>query len=216
MPSLFDDFTVDTQTRRLLRAHTEVHVSPKAFQLLTLLIENQSRAMSKAELHEQLWPSTYVQETNLAGLVAELRQALSDSADSPRYIRTVHRLGYWFIGNARSAGVESTPAKPHTRYWLVWETRQIALDEGENILGRAPGAGIWIDAQGVSRHHARIHLGPSGAVVEDLGSKNGTFVGGARVTSSQPLADGDQIKLGSVLITFRIPPPPDATDTASS
>jgi DNA-binding winged helix-turn-helix (wHTH) protein len=225
----FGDFTLDARTRRLLRAgsmepdargsgpgrDTEIHLSPKAFDLLTLLIENRARAMSKPELHEKLWPSTYVLETNLAGLVAEIRRALDDSADRPRYIRTVQRFGYWFIGDAAS-GEQETDVKPPARYWLVWETRQIALLESENILGRAPDAEIWIDAPGVSRQHARIRLHESGAAVEDLGSKNGTYVRGQRITAPLLLNDGDQIRLGSVVITFRIPPPAGSTQTTSS
>ena len=192
---------------------TEVHLSPKAFDLLMLLVENRSRAMSKAELHDKLWPSTFVQETNLAGLVAEIRRALDDAAEQPRYLRTVHRFGYWFIGDVRETGPQEGTMKPGVKYWLVWEKRQIALSEGENILGRAPDASVWIDAPGVSRHHAKIVLEPSGAAVEDLGSKNGTYVGGRRITSSLALSDGDRIRLGSVVITFRIPPPAGSTET---
>ena len=226
----FDDFTIDSRTRRLLRVPaasttrggdlapgsndvTEVHLSPKAFDLLMLLVENRSRAMSKAELHDKLWPSTFVQETNLAGLVAEIRRALDDAAEQPRYLRTVHRFGYWFIGDVRETGPQEGTMKPGVKYWLVWEKRQIALSEGENILGRAPDASVWIDAPGVSRHHAKIVLEPSGAAVEDLGSKNGTYVGGRRITSSLALSDGDRIRLGSVVITFRIPPPAGSTET---
>ncbi len=212
----FDEFTLDSQTRRLLRHDTEVHVSPKAFDLLRVLVENRSRAVSKADLHERLWPSTYVLETNLAGLIAELRRALNDSADRPRYIRTVQRFGYWFIGNAHELSDREDAVKPPVKYWLVWETRQIALSDGENILGRAPDAEIWIDAPGVSRHHARIRLQESGAAVEDLGSKNGTYVRGQRITAPLLLNDGDQIRLGSVVVTFRIPPPAGSTQTTSS
>ncbi len=226
----FDDFTLDSRTRRLLRVpaaikarggdasprpEEEVHLSPKAFDLLMLLVENHARAMSKAELHEKLWPSTFVQETNLAGLVAEVRRALDDSAGEPRYLRTVHRFGYWFVGQVRESGPREDAVKPRVRYWLVWESRQIALSEGENILGRAPDAGIWIDAPGVSRHHARIVLEPSGAALEDLGSKNGTYVGGRRITSTSALSDGDRIRLGSVVVTFRIPPPVGSTETGN-
>ena len=211
----FDEFTLDTRTRRLLQEEREVHLSPKAFDLLILLVENQARAMSKGELHEKLWPSTYVLETNLAGLIVELRRALDDSAERPRYIRTVQRFGYWFVGGARSSPAPNDSRLPATRYWLVWETRQIALNEGENILGRAPDASVWIDAPGVSRHHARIVLAGSDAAVEDLGSKNGTYLRGERLTSSAPLADGDQIRLGSVVITFRVPPPAGSTETES-
>ena len=211
----FDDFTLDTGTRRLLRGETELHVSPKAFDLLTLLVENRSRAMSKGELHEKLWPATYVLETNLAGLVAELRRALDDSAAEPRYIRTMQRFGYWFIGGA-DADLDrqsESPVKGQSRYWLVWESRQIPLVHGENIIGRAPDAGIWIDAPGVSRHHARILLDGATAVLDDLGSKNGTFVRGRQITAPAPLSDGDQIRLGSIVVTFRIPPPAGSTET---
>ena len=211
----FDEFTLDSRTRRLLRGEEEVHLSPKAFDLLLHLVENHTRAMSKAELHERLWPSTYVLETNLAGLVAEIRRALDDSADQPRYIRTMQRFGYWFIGRPDAPATQDATVRRSAKYWLVWETRQIALAEGENILGRGADAGIWIDAPGVSRHHARIRLEGSSAAVEDLGSKNGTYVRGQRITSPSTLADGDQIRLGSVVITFRIPPPAGSTETES-
>lgn len=218
MTYTFDDFLLDMQTRRLLRRNEEIHLSPKAFDLLTVLIENQSRAMSKAELQEKLWPSTYVLETNLAGVVAELRRALDDSAEQPRYIRTMPRFGYWFVGNAHGSSnlSEDLNMRPRIRYWLVWDTRQIPLSDGENIVGRGADAGVWIDAPGVSRHHARILLGDAGAVVEDLGSKNGTYLRGERITATAPLHDGDQIRLGSVVITFRIPPPAGSTETARS
>lgn len=208
----FDEFTLDSSTRQLLRNGTEVRLSPKAFELLSLLVENRSRAVPKGELQQSLWPSTFVQETNVASLVAEIRRALDDPADDPRYIRTVHRYGYWFIGSPREDAAADV-GEHAVRYWLVWEKRQIALHEGENILGRAPDAAVWIDAPGVSRHHARVRLEGSAATLEDLGSKNGTYLGGTRVTSPVTLADGDQIRLGSIVVTFRIPPPAVTTET---
>lgn len=208
----FDDFTLDTRTRRLMEGGSEVHISPKAFELLALLVENRVRAMSKTELYTKIWPDTFVTEANLAGLIAELRRALRDSADEPRYIRTVHRFGYWFTAEARAAGDEDG-ARPPVRYWVVWDVRRIALGDGENIVGRAPDASVWIDAPGVSRHHARILVADGEVILEDLGSKNGTYVQGRRVTAPAPLADGDQIRLGPVVITFRIPAPPGSTDT---
>jgi pSer/pThr/pTyr-binding forkhead associated (FHA) protein len=104
-------------------------------------------------------------------------------------------------------------ADPDIRYWLVWEARQIALGAGDNVVGRAPDATIWIDALGVSRRHARIRIAEATAILEDLGSKNGTFVGGQRVTTPRLLADGDQIRLGSIVMTFRIPPPAGSTQS---
>jgi DNA-binding winged helix-turn-helix (wHTH) protein len=210
----FEPFVLDSGTRRLLREGQEVHLSPKAFDLLLLLVENRAQAMSKATLHERLWPATYVTETNLAGLVAELRRALDDSPESPRYIRTMHRFGYWFTGDVeQDSGRDTLSTTAAIRYWLVWETRQIPLAEGDNIVGRAQDAEVWIDAPGVSRHHARVRLEGGRVTIEDLGSKNGTYLRGKRVTEPSSVADGDQIQIGPVVITFRVPPSPGSTDT---
>jgi DNA-binding winged helix-turn-helix (wHTH) protein len=210
----FGEFAVDVRTRRVLRNQEELHLSPKAFELLVNLIENRAQALSKVELQQKLWPSTYVLETNLAGLVAEIRHVLGDPADDPQYIRTMHRFGYWFIGTVSEEGAQVRELPGHARYWVLWETRQIPLNAGDNILGRAPDAAVWIDAPGVSRHHARISLEGDQATIEDLGSKNGTYLAGQLVTAPAALGDGDQIRLGSVVVTFRIPPPAGSTETA--
>ncbi len=210
----FGDFTLDLNTRRLLRKNQEVHLSPKAFDLLQLLVESASRALAKNDLHEKLWPETHVEDTNLASLVAEIRRALGDAADAPIYVRTMHRFGYWFIAPVEQIEEQEDVApSPRVRYWLLWETRQIPLSAGENIIGRAPDAGVWLDAPGVSRHHARIRVDGNDAIVEDLGSKNGTYIGGRQVSAPSPLADGDQIRIGSIVVTFRIPPPASTTET---
>ena len=215
----FDQFVVDLDTRRLLRDGEEVHLSPKAFDLLRLLIDGRARALARSDLHDQLWPETHVEDTNLAGLVVELRRALGDSPETPRYIRTMHRFGYWFIGDVSEGPRPAMPpasdaaVKPPIRYWLIWETRQIPLFDGDNIIGRAPDAAVWLEAPGVSRHHARIRLEGEQATIEDLGSKNGTYLGGERLTAPMPLADGDQIRVSSVVMSFRIPPPAASTDT---
>jgi DNA-binding winged helix-turn-helix (wHTH) protein len=208
----FDRFALDADTRRLLREEQEVHLSPKALHLLLILVENRNRAVSRADLQKQLWPTTFVLDTNLASLVKEIRRALDDTAETPRFVRTVHRFGYWFIGEVQdhTAGLRAAPS---VRYWLIWASRQIAIDSGEHILGRAPDASVWIDAPGVSRQHARIVVAGQDATVEDLDSKNGTFVGDEAVTSPRRLIDGDQIRLGPVVITFRIPPVAEPTDT---
>ena len=211
----FDRFTLDGDTRRLLHDREEVHLSPKALHLLLLLVENRHRAMSRAELQKELWPATFVLDTNLASLIKEIRRGLNDTADTPKFVRTVHRFGYWFIGEVP----ETAPAQSadvRVRYWLIWSSRQIPVGEGEHILGRAPDASVWIDAPGISRHHARLVLAGQQAMLEDLGSKNGTYIGEERVTSPRRLDDGDQIRLGPVVITFRIPPVVGSTDTVPS
>ena len=207
----FDRFTLDGETRRLLCGRDEVHLSPKALQLLLVLVQNRHRAVSRAELQKELWPSTFVLDTNLASLVKEIRRALGDTPDTPRFVRTAHRFGYWFVADVRDTA--PSDAGGTTRYWLIWESRQIPLTTGEHIVGRAPDASVWIDAAGISRHHARLLLNGEQAILEDLGSKNGTYLGEERVTAARVLTDGDQIRLGPVVITFRIPPPVGSTDT---
>ena len=209
----FGDFILDVPTRQLRDQTGEIRLSPKAFDLLHALVRNGARAMARAELHELLWPSTFVLETNLASLIAEIRRALGDSANTPRYIRTMHRFGYWFIGDVDES--QATEAQAETvNYWVMWNERQVRLFEGNNVLGRAPDAAVWIDAPGVSRHHARIVVAGTTATLEDLDSKNGTFVRDRRVGAPFTLCDGDQIRLGSVVITFRIPPMAGSTVTA--
>ena len=211
----FGPFSLDSATRQLLRGGREVSLSPKAFQLLLFLVVNRERAVSRQELHQTLWPSTFVLDTNIASLVAEIRRALDDSAATPQFIRTMHRFGYRFIAHVDEPAVTAVHTPPAAGYYLVWDLRQVPLADGYNVLGRGGDASIWIDAPGVSRHHARILIRGGEATVEDLGSKNGTYVAGTAVTAPRHLDDGDQIRVGSVVVTFRIPKSSVATETAS-
>jgi DNA-binding winged helix-turn-helix (wHTH) protein len=211
----FASFSLDAATRQLLRDGQEVPLSPKAFQLLLLLVANRDRAVPKPELHENLWPSTFVVDTNLASLIAEIRRALDDDAARPRFVRTIHRYGYRFVGQVDESGPVATDVPAAAKYWLAWELGQAPLAEGGNVIGRGTDTSIWIDVPGVSRHHARIVIRGDEAIIEDLGSKNGTFVAGERVTAPRRLDDGDQIRLGSVVVRFRIPGLSAGTETAS-
>jgi DNA-binding winged helix-turn-helix (wHTH) protein len=211
----FGPFALDAATRQLLADGREVALSPKAFQLLLVLVTNGGRAMSKQELVQTLWPSTFVLETNLASLIAEIRRALDDDAAKPRFVRTIHRFGYRFVGQIDESAPGLLESATGAKYWLVWDLRQVPLAEGVNVIGRGTDASIWIDAPGVSRHHARITIARDVATIEDLGSKNGTYVAGAAVTTPRPLDDGEQIRLGSVVVKFRIPRFSPATETES-
>lgn len=211
----FGRFVLDSDTRQLLQDDEEIHLAPKAFELLLLLLVNRPRALSKAELLERLWPSTFVEETNLAGLVAEIRRALRDSATRPVYLRTVYRFGYRFVGDVVESGAPVPVGLVGPRSYLIFENRRIALLEGANTIGRAPDATIQCDVRGVSRHHARIVVSGGHATLEDLGSKNGTYVRHERITSAG-LADGDRIQLGTATLTFRVDPPLDPTDTVAT
>jgi DNA-binding winged helix-turn-helix (wHTH) protein len=208
----FAGFSVDTDTRLLLAGGTEVHLSPKAFALLLTLIEHRSRVVSKSELQERIWPATFVGEESLPTLVAEVRRALGDSAQDSHFIRTVHRVGYRFVGAIED---EAPPRREGgaARMYLITADRQFALAEGATIIGRGHDAGVRIDSGGVSRHHARIVVQADAARLEDLRSKNGTFLDGKAVNGSCVLKDGNEIRVGPVALTFRIAPPTRATET---
>lgn len=112
----FGSYCLDTATRQLLRGMDEVPLSPKAVDLLQFLIDNRPRALSKAELHDHLWPSTFVTDAALTVLAAELRDALHDRPEAPRFIRTVRRFGYAFCGEI---GAVEPPAASRT-CWIIW------------------------------------------------------------------------------------------------
>ena len=196
--------TLDTEARQVRGATGPVALSPKAFDLLVHLIEQRPRALSKDELHEWLWPGVFVSETNLAGLIAEIRRALGDDARAPRFVRTVHRFGYAFSGTVKNADDAHSLTAHRKDCWLTRGKRRIALVEGENILGRElDPAGR--DATTMSRRHARILVEGATVYLEDLGSKNGTFLRGRRLEATARLVDGDTFELGSVSLVFRSP-----------
>lgn len=211
------DLTFDPDTRQLLRGGEAIHLSPKAFELLKTLIEHRPRAVSKNELHQRLWPATFVSEANLASLIAEVREALGDKARQPRFLRTVHRFGYAFSGEAVEE--RETREQPGSRFgpgsdpyqgpagfcWLVKDGKRVPLVVGENILGReSDGDGIRIESPTVSRRHARISVSATSALLEDLDSKNGTYLRGQSVTTAVVLKDGDEIRIGAVVLRFRM------------
>jgi DNA-binding winged helix-turn-helix (wHTH) protein len=214
----FGPYTVDTGARQLTRDGRELRLSPKAFDLLVLLIERRPAVVDKATLRDRLWPATHVVAASLSNLVAEIR-ALDAGAD-PLPLRTVHGVGYAFAGDAE----ELTPAQqpgplPHAAScWVVWRERPIALAIGENLVGRDSSCAVWLDKSGVSRRHARIRVAPTAkskgsdaatptaaatATVEDLNSTNGTFLQGRAVSSAAPLRDGDKLQVGSEVLVFR-------------
>ena len=208
------DWVLETEARQIIRAGQPVRVSPKAFDLLTALLADQPHVLSKVDLQQRIWPDTYVTETSLATLVAELRSALGDEARQPRYIRTVHRHGYAFCGAATRESEDSwPPASGERRVLVVLRGREIALAAGAHILGREPGVAVWLDSVRVSRHHARLVVSATGASIEDLGSKNGTFVNRVRICGVQPLSDRDEVGLGPERLVVHLLGDPAATQT---
>ena len=213
----FGEFLVDLDQRRLFAEDGEIRLTVKGFELLKLLIENRPKALKKDELVAHLWPDTFVADNNLATLVADLRGALNDHPQEPRFIRTIYGYGYAFAGEATDRRQSAREHGSGVSGWtLLHEHREIPLNPGSNILGRSGSGVLILDSPTVSRHHARVSIATDGATVEDLGSKNGTWLGHTRVTETVRVKDGDRLRLGSLLVLVRFRPAVASTQTVAS
>ena len=217
----FAPFTFDSGRQQLLADGREVALSPKAFEVLQLLLEHRPDVVDKQTIAARVWPDTHVSDASLTVVVAEIRKALGDAPEAPgapKFIRTAHRRGYAFVADVEDTEGTARPIGD-VRFWLVIGDKTLMLPPGETILGRDPGCGIWVNVASVSGRHARIVIRGRTAAIEDLQSTNGTFVRGARIRTRVDLRDGDVVHLGEVPITFgtaggrmvarteRLPPP---------
>lgn len=184
MPLRFGAFTFDPAARELRRDGAVVPLSPKAFRLLELLVDARPNPVTREALYAALWPDVVVEPGNLHTLVSEVRSATAHDA-----IRTVHRVGYAFV----AAGT----IEDHTRYSLLLGSDEVPLRTGENVIGRDPHDAVVIHAPDVSRHHAKLTIAGTTVTLEDLGSKNGTFLGTKRVTRATEVKPGDDILIGT-------------------
>ena len=207
----FGAFTLDEGSRMLRRGVAAIPLSPRGFSLLALLVKDGPRAIPKEDLLKALWPDAFVTDGSLSQLVTEIRQALDDSAREPKYIRTVHRYGYAFCGDAQQ-DLPTTHGRP-SEYFVLWRGQEIPLLHGQNVIGRDPEARIRLVSTKASRRHARIDVNATRAVLTDLGSRNGTYVGDQRIAEQSALADGDHIVIGDEVIVFCSSDPATTTRT---
>jgi DNA-binding winged helix-turn-helix (wHTH) protein len=204
---------VDVGARVVRRAGIDIQLAPKAFDLLLTLVSHRPNAVSHEQLHAVLWPGVHVSETSLAALVTQLRKVLGDTADGARMIRTLHRVGYSFVGEALVTG--QAPVANMSVCRLTWRGETIRVPAGASVIGRDSGCAIRIDADSISRHHARISVAGPAVSIEDLGSKNGTWVAGERIGGCVQLTDGTSFRLGSETVRLEIPIDDRPTRTAS-
>ena len=184
---------LDTDLRQLIREGVATPLSPKAFRLLEVLAERQPRPVSHGDLRALVWPELHAGGTTLARLVNEIRAALGDDVTAARFIRTVPRFGY-----ALEVGVAEphAPEGAQAMFFLEWDTRCVPLPLGQHVIGRAADALISIGSEKVSRRHALITVTKNGVAIQDLDSKNGTYVGATRVEGTVDLRPGDRIVVG--------------------
>ena len=204
MRTHFEPFTLDTGTRELLKEGQPVHLSPKAFDVLALLVERRPNVVSKKDFDVRIWPGVFVTEANLSVIVSEIRRALGDTPRDQLFIRTIDRVGYAFSGRGTESPAEAPGAAHTPQCRLSWPAGHAVLSVGEHVIGRNPACSVWLDFDGVSRKHARVKIDAEHrAQVEDLGSTNGTFVRGVAIEGPTALRDGDVIQVGETELTFR-------------
>ena len=208
----FGVWTLDSDQRLITgEDDTVVHLTPKAFDLLMVLIEAAPRVVKKDELHRRLWPGVFVSDATLAGLVKEVRHAFREPDHELSIIRTSHGVGYAF-----AAGMGPLlPSNDFPDYWVIVGDRRVRLTSREVVIGRDAASDVRLDAAGVSRRHARIVVTATGACLEDLGSKNGTMLGGRVCAGPLPLRDGDTIRIGPVSMIFRVSDSKASTQTVA-
>jgi DNA-binding winged helix-turn-helix (wHTH) protein len=211
----FADFVIDSANRQLTRAGRVVPLTPKAFDVLRLLLAERPNLVTKSVLLDRVWPETAdVGDANLTVTVADLRRALGDEPRKPRFIRTVHGFGYSFCGEASDL-TPSGASRPHgatsrdtaPAALLSWSDQSRRLADGAHLIGRDAGCVVWLDVPGVSRRHARIVVSGRSATIEDLGSTNGTFVDDVPVVGIRKLLDGQRIHFGPLEVRFRLMSP---------
>jgi DNA-binding winged helix-turn-helix (wHTH) protein len=213
----FGPFLADLRSYELRRADEKVELQELPFRILAALLERTGELVTREELRAVAWPpQVHVDfEHGLNKAVNKIRLALGDDPERPRYLETLPRRGYRFVAPVEAAESVTGPATPCAAFRLLWDGRTISLAEGENLVGRDSGATVWIDSSTVSRRHARIVVRDGQALLEDLGSKNGTSLRGRRIATPEPLADGDDIAVGSVHMTFRAAGGSRSTQTAA-
>lgn len=185
---------------RLSKDGETVQIELKVMEVLVHLAGRPGELVSKRQLIDAVWKVEVISDGTLTRAVALLRKALGDDAKRPRYIETIPKRGYRFI-----APVELLDGAPSTglRFKLEAADGEIRLVEGENLIGRDPSAMIRVNIDGVSRRHAKISVEGSLVTLEDLGSKNGTYLRGRRVQTPTRLTHGDEIRIGRKVARFK-------------
>ncbi|HEV8712959.1 MAG TPA: transcriptional regulator [Candidatus Binatia bacterium] len=125
----FGPFHFDPVNQCLWRGKQRLFLRPKAFAVLSTLVEHAGQLVTRAELLDAVWPGIYVSDGVLRFCVRELRKALGDKPQIPQFIETVHKRGYRFIAGTRSQRLEVSSSSPQATSLVE---RAVHLGAGEN------------------------------------------------------------------------------------
>jgi eukaryotic-like serine/threonine-protein kinase len=196
---VFDSYRVDAEERQLLRGEEHVHLTPKEFETLLVLVRNRGRVLTKDELLKEIWPDTFVEEANLANNISVLREALGGGGKENPYIKTVARRGYRFVAPVRELpadeGVETLIEK-HTLTSVRIEQEE---RDDESVGSQADPA---TSARSVNATQTANNIQPLTAALHANAAQSATFAQPA--TALLPEAVGRRARLFEVLRRRRV------------
>jgi DNA-binding winged helix-turn-helix (wHTH) protein len=214
----FGAFELDLTAYTLRSGGDRVPLERQAMELLRLLVEARGGLVDRAQIQAALWKTDVFvdHEAAINTAVRKLRRALGDRPERPQFIETVVGKGYRFVAAVREERPSPVPPshdaqRRFPKYRIRRGDEEYALAEGANVIGREPDAHVYIDHPSVSRRHALISIGRNGAAIEDLGSRNGTYVDGRRIDRRAELHPRAVIGAGAITMTFEVLSAPAST-----
>lgn len=227
----FAEFELDLGAYVLRRQDVPLRLEKMPMEVLILLVQRAGTLVQRSEIQAMLWgPDVYVEhDSAINTALRKIRRRLGDDAENPRFVETVVGKGYRFIAPVESnvgpraplsaSHGTSSPAlwrRIFPSYCITRGKQEFVLEVGETVFGRDPAAGVYVDHPSVSRRHARISIGSKGAFLEDLKSRNGTFVNGRRINRPARVDHGAVIGLGPITLTFIVVAAPVSTQAMST
>ena len=205
------EWRVDPAAGELSDDARVVRLRPKVMELLVSLAARPGEVLAKQELLDAVWPDVVVAETSLSVTVAQLRKALGDDPARPTFVETIPRRGYRLVATVDGAPRSSPRLPASSPLALIGREVTLPLKSGRTVIGRDPACDARLDSYHISRFHVAVEVHGGRVVVEDLGSKNGTFINGKRISTAQELRPGDRLRLGRHAATLQL-----AADGAST
>ena len=188
---------VEPALNRLSLDDSTIQLELTLMDVLVCLAERAGEVLTRQEIVDRVWATEFISDNTLTHAVSELRDALGDEARNPSFIETIHRRGYRLIAEVIRVEEGSSPIRAGPPPLMLQTSEgDYPLVQGLNVIGRSVDSDICINCRKVSRHHAKIIVEGATATIEDLDSKNGTFVNGSRLDSPARLISGDEIWIG--------------------
>lgn len=204
-PFRLGEWLVEPRLNRLTRDGESIQIELKMMDVLVCLARCAGEVVTRRQLVDSVWDEGFVADNTISHAVAQLRKAFGDSHRNPMFIETIHRRGYRLIAPVHFDETSSfMNSATHFSYLAVARGIEVPLFDGANLIGRGPDTAIMIPSMKVSRHHAKITVEHDAASLEDLGSKNGTYLNGTKIQEPVQLDGGDLIGVGCVTETVLV------------